>query len=240
MQKVDILAIGAHPDDVELSCSGTLLSHIHQGKTVGLVDLTRGELGTRGSAEIRTKEANDSAALMGASFRVNLDMPDGFFQHSRENMVKIARVIRQSQPSIVLANATVDRHPDHGKGAKLIADACFIAGLLKVPIQDENGNLLDRWRPDTLYHYIQDNHQNPDFVFDITDFIEQKFELILTFRSQFYDPDSNELDSPISGQDFLDFLRAKGRVFGRPAGFEYAEGFIKSRWIGVDNLFNLK
>lgn len=241
--KVDILAIGAHPDDVELSCSGTILRHLAQGKTVGLLDLTRGELGTRGSADIRDTEAATAAQLMGAAFRKNLRMADGFFEHNRENIIKIVEVIRWCQPEIILANALSDRHPDHGKAAKLVADACFHAGLIKILTHDENGNLQDRWRPKALYHYIQDHNLKPDFVVDITDYIDKKIEVVLAFRSQFYIPDDKEfekeLSSPISGKDFVDFLRAKARNYGRIANFDYAEGFNAARTPGVIDLFNL-
>ena len=240
MEKVDILAIGVHPDDVELSCSGTLLKQINQGKTVGLLDLTRGELGTRGNAETRTLEANEAAKKMGAKFRVNLDMKDGLFQYSEENILKIIPIIRECQPEIVLANALDDRHPDHGRAAKLVADACFYSGLVKIPSQDSSGASQGRWRPKVIYHYIQDRQLEPDFVFDISDVIEEKMELILTFRSQFFDPNSKELNSPISGEEFLHFMKAKGRVFGRTAGFEFAEGFNVARIPGVTNLFDLK
>lgn len=241
--KVDILAIGVHPDDVELSCSGTLLRHIDQGKTVGLLDLTRGELGTRGTAEIRDQEALDAAKLMGAKFRKNLRMADGFFQHTKENILDIVRVIRDCQPEIVLANALDDRHPDHGRAAKLVADACFYSGLVKVPTHKDNGDLHERWRPKALYHYIQDRNLEPDFVVDISPYIEKKMELIRAFRSQFDIPEAkeyeNELDTPISGADFMDFLKAKARAYGRAAGFEFAEGFNVDRTLGVTNLFDL-
>ncbi len=241
--KVDILAIGAHPDDVELSCSGTLLRHLEQGKTVGLLDLTRGELGTRGTAEIRDQEAAHAAHLMGAAFRKNLEMPDGFFAYDKHNITKIIEVIRWCQPDIVLANALSDRHPDHGKGAKLVADACFYAGLVKIETKDEQGNVQERWRPKAVYHYIQDHNLKPDFVVDITPYMDKKLELVLAFRSQFYMPEAkefaNELNSPISGKDFVDFLRAKARSYGRAAGFEFAEGFNVARTPGVTDLFDL-
>lgn len=241
--KVDILAIGVHPDDVELSCSGTLLRHIAAGKTVGLLDLTRGELGTRGTAEIRDQEAQEAARLMGAAFRDNARMADGFFQYSEENIRKIIPFIRKYQPEIVLANALDDRHPDHGRAAKLTADACFYAGLAKIPSQDEAGNAQERWRPKAIYHYIQDRNIQPDFVVDITDFIDKKFELIKAFRSQFHIPEAKEynkeLSTPISGKDFMDFLKAKGASYGRSAGFTYAEAFNFSRVPGVNNLFDL-
>lgn len=241
--KVDILAIGVHPDDVELSCSGAVLRHIALGKTVGLLDLTRGELGTRGTAEIRDQEAAEAARLMGAAFRKNLNMSDGFFTYSQENILKIIQVVRECQPEIVLANALDDRHPDHGRAAKLTADACFYAGLAKVPTFDDNGQAQERWRPAAIYHYIQDHNLKPDFVVDITPYIEKKLELVRAFRSQFYIPGDaeykKELSSPISGKDFMDFLRAKARAYGRAAGFEYAEGFNVARTPGLTNLFNL-
>lgn len=241
--KVNILAIGAHPDDVELSCSGTLLRHLEHGKTVGLLDLTRGELGTRGNADIRDEEAAHAAKLMGAAFRKNLKMPDGFFTYNPENLIKIIEVIRWCQPDIILANALSDRHPDHGKAAKLIADACFYSGLVKIVTHDENGAVQEHWRPKAVYHYIQDHNLNPDFVVDISAYMDKKIELVLAFRSQFYLPEAKEfekeLSSPISGKDFIDFLRAKARSYGRAAGFEYAEGFNVARTPGVTDLFDL-
>lgn len=241
--KVDILAIGVHPDDVELSCCGTLLRHIHQGKTVGLLDLTRGELGSRGTADLRDAEAAESARKMGAHFRKNLQMPDGFFSYSQENLLKIIRILRWCRPGIVLANAPDDRHPDHGRAAKLTADACFYAGLVKIATTDDAGAPQQPWRPAALYHYIQDRDLRPDFVVDISRWIETKMELVLTFRSQFYQSSENEYGNepatPISGEDFLEFLRAKNRAFGRPIGVEYAEGFIAGRTFGVNDLFHL-
>lgn len=242
--KVDILAIGVHPDDVELSCSGTLLSHIDQGKTVGLIDLTRGELGTRGTPEIRDQEAAAAARLMGAAFRHNLHMADGFFQYDRENLLRIITAIREHQPEIVLLNAPSDRHPDHGRAAKLEADACFFSGLVKIETFGSNGRPQERWRPRAVYHYIQDHNLTPDFVVDISDFMDRKIELVKTFRSQFHVPEAaeefaSELATPISGDDFIDFLRAKARTYGRPAGFDYGEGFIAVRSVGVKDLFGL-
>jgi len=240
--KVDILAIGVHPDDIELSCSGTLLRHIEQGRTVGLLDLTRGELGSRGSAELRDQEAANSAQKMGASFRLNLKMADGLFQYSQENLLKIIEIIRWCRPTIVLANAPDDRHPDHGRAAKLTADACFYAGLLKIETSHE-GQPQQHWRPNAVYHYIQDKDLVPSFVVDITPYMEKKQELILTFRSQFFLQDSNEYSeepaTPISGKDFMEFLQSKSRAFGRPIGVEFAEGFIAARTVGVNDFFNL-
>ncbi|MEM1320414.1 MAG: bacillithiol biosynthesis deacetylase BshB1 [Bacteroidota bacterium] len=236
--KVDILAIAAHPDDVELSCSGTLLRHIDQGKTVALVDLTQGELGTRGSAELRLQEAAEAARIMGAVARENLSMADGFFERSRENLEKIAQVIRKYQPEVVVTNALDDRHPDHGRAAKLVADACFVAGLVKVPTYEE-GQLQERWRPHALYHMIQDRFRQPDFVVDITDYLDQKKAVIMAFRSQFYDPDSEELSSPISSKSFQDFLEARARDFGRDIGVDFAEGFNVARTPGVRDFMDL-
>ncbi len=237
--KLDILAIGVHPDDIELSCSGTLLKAIAEGKKVGLLDLTKGELGTRGNAEIRAQEAANAAKLMGALVRENTEMDDGFFRHTRKNIMKIVRVIRKYQPKIVLANALEDRHPDHARAAKLSSDACFTAGLAKVESIDKHGNIQKRWRPEAVYHYIQDYHLTPDFVIDITPYIDRKMELIMTFKSQFFDPDSKELDSPISSINFLESIKAKNRVFGRPAGVDFAEGFNVERAPGVKDLFDL-
>jgi bacillithiol biosynthesis deacetylase BshB1 len=240
--KVDILAIGVHPDDVELSCSGTLLRHIDQGKTVGLLDLTRGELGSRGSAELRDVEAANSALKMGSIFRKNLCMADGFIQYSQENLLKIIEIIRWCQPEIVLCNAPDDRHPDHGRSSKLEADACFYAGLLKIQTRLD-GMPQQHWRPKAVYHYIQDKDLVPSFVVDITPFIERKLELILAFRSQFFLPEvtefQNEPATPISGHDFFEFVKAKCRAFGRPIGVEFAEGFITARTPGVSNFFDL-
>lgn len=239
--KVDILAIGVHPDDIELACSGTLLKHIQQGKTVGLLDLTTGELGTRGSGPLRLIEAANSAKMMGAAFRKNLHMADGFFQYSEENIKKIIPVIRECQPEIILANSLSDRHPDHGRAAKLVADACFYSGLIKIETFDSKGNKQDRWRPKALYHYIQDRALKADFVVDIKDFMDKKFELILAFRSQFFisDEEDKELSTPISGKDFQEYLHAVARTHGRPAGMEFAEAFNVDRTIGVKDLFDL-
>ena len=238
---VDILAVGVHPDDVELACSGTLLKHIAKGYTVGLLDLTMGELGTRGSGLLRLQEADHSAEIMGARFRKNLGMADGFFQHTRANILKIIPVIRNCRPKIVLANSLSDRHPDHGRAAKLVADACFYAGLAKIETTDDQGQVQERWRPQAVYHYIQDQHRTPDFVVDIGDFIEKKFECVLAFKSQFFieGETDNELATPISGKDFQDYLRAVARTFGRPASMEFAEAFNVARTPGVGDLMDL-
>lgn len=236
IQVVDILAIGVHPDDVELSCSGTLLGHIAKGYTVGLLDLTLGELGTRGNPTLRTEEALRSATRMGAKFRIQLDLPDGFFLWSFQEIVKIIAVIREARPKIVFANALSDRHPDHGRAAKLTADALFYAGLQKIETFDSNGALQNRWRPNNLFHYIQDHQLKADIAFDITEFIDQKIELIKCFGSQFYDPNSKELDSPISGQDFFELIKAKAKIYGRSIQVDYAEGFNTTGPFNVNDL----
>lgn len=236
---VDILAIGVHPDDIELSCSGTLLKQISLGNTVGLVDLTQGELGTRGTAEIRLQEANDAAEIMGAKFRENLGMKDGLFEITEENMLKIVKVIRKHRPRMLLANAIDDRHPDHGRAAELVHRATFLAGLRRIETSLD-GEVQDPWRPKQVYHYIQDRSLVPDVIVDIGGFIDRKMEVIRAFRSQFYDPKSKEPVSPISGQDFMDFIVSKARVYGREAGFEYGEGFTAHKKIGVNSLFDLK
>jgi bacillithiol biosynthesis deacetylase BshB1 len=238
--KIDILAIGVHPDDIELSACGTLLRHIDMGYSVALCDLTQGELGTRGNAALRLQEAEMARIRMGAVARENLGMSDGFFTHNEENMRKIIQVIRKYQPDIVLANAVSDRHPDHGRASKLISEACFYAGLSKIEIHDSNGSLLPAWRPTAVYHYIQDRHRTPDFVVDISSYIEKKMDCIMAFSSQFYNPDSGEPDTPISSMQFLDFLRAKNRVFARDINVEYAEAFNVERTIGVKDLFDLQ
>jgi N-acetylglucosamine malate deacetylase 1 len=244
--KIDILAIGVHPDDVELSCSGTLLKHIAMGKTVGLLDLTRGELGSRGSAALRTEEANHAAQLMGALVREQLDLADGFFEHNEANLRKIIRAIRWMQPDIVLCNAIDDRHPDHGRAGKLTADACFLSGLRRIETFDtEGGKMQAAWRPQAVYHYIQDRSMRADFVVDITPFIDKKTELILAYKSQFfdpknsYDPNNTEPATPISGKLFLDSLRAKDAVYGRLINVAFAEAFVATRTVGIENLFDL-
>ncbi len=237
--KLDILAIGAHPDDIELSCAGTLIGQIEKGKKVGLLDLTRGEMGTRGTPEMRLEEANAAAKIMGALVRDNAGMRDGFFTHNEENLKKIAFYIRKYQPEIILANAITDRHPDHGKAAKLISDAGFVSGLKKVEILDEQGEPLKPWRAKVMYHYIQDRHLVPDFVVDVTDQMDKKMECILAFKSQFYDPNNKEPNTPISGKDFLDYQRARCATYGRASGLTYAEGYNVQRTIAVEDIFSL-
>lgn len=237
--KLDILAIGVHPDDVELSCSGTILKHIALGKKCGILDLTSGELGTRGSGELRLVEAANAAKIMGVSVRDNLGMADGFFKNDMEHQLEIIKKIREYQPEIILCNAASDRHPDHGRASALVSEACFYSGLMRVETQLNSVN-QKAWRPKAVYHYIQDRQIKPDFVVDITAFVEKKMEAIQAFKSQFYNPDSTEPESPISMKNFLDVVKGKMTVFGRDAGFEYAEGFTVERTIGVGDLFELR
>lgn len=236
---IDILAFAAHPDDVELSASGTLMKHIAAGKTVGIVDLTQGELGSRGTIETRYQESEESSKIMGLSVRVNLKMADGFFESSETNKRLIIEQIRRFQPTIILANAVEDRHPDHGRASKLVSEACFLAGLRKIETT-WNGEEQLAHRPKAVYHYIQDHYIKPDFVVDVTDFVERKIETIRAFKTQFYDPNSTEPQTPISGEEFFDFIKGRMLQFGRPIGAKYAEGFTVERVIGVNDLFDLK
>jgi bacillithiol biosynthesis deacetylase BshB1 len=237
--KLDILAIGVHPDDVELSCSGTLLKHIAMGKTCGILDLTAGELGTRGSGPLRLEEAAAAAKVLGIKTRDNLGMADGSFQNNLEHQLAIIKKIREYQPEIVLCNAISDRHPDHGRASQLVSEACFYSGLIKIETV-VNSNKQEAWRPKAVYHYIQDRYMKPDFVIDVSAFVDKKMEAIKAFRSQFYDPNSTEPESPISVKNFLDVVLGKMSVYGRDAGYEYAEGFVVERLPGVADLFHLK
>ena len=231
--KLDILAFGAHPDDVEISCSGTILKQIDLGYSCGIIDLTQGELGTRGNAELRFKEAERAKEVLGIEARENLGFADGFFLNDKAHQLPIVEMIRKYRPEIVLANSVHDRHPDHGKAAKLVADACFLSGLIKI----ETGQ--EAWRPNAVYHYIQDEYIHPDISVDITPYFDKKVESIMAYSSQFYDPDSEEPETPISGKDFLEFLKGRAMVVGRPIGAKYAEGFTAARNVGVNNLFDL-
>ena len=237
--KIDILAIGVHPDDIELSCAGTILKHIAQGKIVGILDLTIGELGSRGSGELRLVEADNAGKVLGIKFRENIGLADGFFENNKESQLEIIKIIRKYQPEVVLANATADRHPDHGRASKLISDACFYSGLLRIETE-LNGTKQTHWRPKAVYHYIQDRLIKPDFVVDVTEFVDTKFEAILCFKSQFHDPDSKEPATPISGEKFLDTIKARMLQFGREIGVDYAEGFTAERYVGVEDIMKLK
>lgn len=236
--KLNILAIGVHPDDVELSCSGTLLKHIAEGKTAGVLDLTLGELGTRGSAELRRTEAADAAKIMGLTFREQLDFKDGFFQNDETHQRALIRHIRRLQPDIILANAVSDRHPDHARAAKLVADSCFYSGLIKVETSFD-GALQKAWRPRAVYHYVQDHYIHPDFVIDVSAFHKQKHAAIMAYSSQFFNPGSTEPETPISSPEFLNSLDAKMSLWGRAMGVSYAEGFTVNRYPGVKSLFDL-
>lgn len=238
--KLDILAFAAHPDDTELSCSGTIAAQIAQGYKVGVVDFTRGEMGTRGTAELRDHEANEAARVLGLSVRDNLGFEDVFFTSDKQHIKAVVRKIREYQPSIVLANAIHDRHPDHAKAAGLITEACFIAGLQKYETEDDDGQAQQAWRPSAVYHYIQSLHIEPDIVVDISKYWEKKVEAIKCFKSQFHDPDSDEPETFISKPGFLKFLESRAREFGYVIGAEYGEGFTVERYPGVTNLFDLK
>lgn len=239
MEKLDILAFGAHPDDVELSAAGTLMKHVDQGKKIGIVDLTQGEMGSRGTIETRYQEAADASEIMGVQARVNLKMADCFFEINEENKRLIVEQIRRFRPEIVLANAVSDRHPDHGRGSKLVSEACFLAGLRMYETEWE-GEKQEAYRPKTVYHYIQDYHIKPDFCVDVTPYFERKIAAIQAYKTQFYNPESKEPETPISGKGFLDFIGSRMMEFGRPIGAQYAEGFTVERFIGVDSLFDLK
>jgi bacillithiol biosynthesis deacetylase BshB1 len=220
--KLDILVMAAHPDDAELSCAGTILKHIAEGKKVGIVDFTQGELGTRGTPEIRLKESADATIILGLHARENLGIRDGFFINDEETQLKLIEIIRKYQPEVVLANALEDRHPDHGKGAQLAIDACFLSGLRQIKTGD-----LSAWRPKQVYHYIQDRYLEPDFVIDITAHWDQKEAAIRAFKSQFFDPNSVEPASYISSPDFLNFIQARAMEMGHKIGVKYGEGFQK-------------
>jgi bacillithiol biosynthesis deacetylase BshB1 len=222
--KLDILAFGAHPDDVELSCSGTILKNISLGKKAGIVDLTRGELGTRGSAAIRSKESAQAAKILGVSFRENLKMADGFFQNDKKHQLAIIKKIRQYKPDVVLANAIEDRHPDHGRAAKLVADACFLSGLRKIETK-LNGKKQEAWRPKAVYHYIQYRNLKPDFAVDISSLMEKKMEAVKAFNSQFYKPGSKEPATLISSAEFLKHIYSRAGEYGKIINVQYAEGF---------------
>ncbi len=237
--KLDILAFGAHPDDVELGCSGTIAKEVALGKKVGIIDLTRGELGTRGSVEIRNSESAKAAEILGVSIRENLDMRDGFFINDEAHQLKVIQMIRKYQPEIVLCNAITDRHIDHGKGSKLVSDACFLSGLVKIETES-NGEKQQAWRPKVVYHYIQWQNIEPDFVVDISDFIEAKMKSVQAYASQFYDPNSKEPITPIASKNFLDSIKYRAQDLGRLVGVEYAEGFTTERYVAVNSLADLK
>lgn len=238
--KLDILVFGAHPDDAELGAGATIAKEVAQGKKVGIIDLTRGELGTRGSAELRDKEAQKAATILGISVRENMEFADGFFTNDREHQLKLIQVIRKYKPERVLCNAIEDRHIDHAKGSKLVSDACFLSGLVKIDTKAEGEEQWQEpWRPKSVYHYIQWQDLKPDFVVDVTGFMEQKMEAIMAYSSQFYDPTSKEPETPITSKNFIDSLDYRARNLGRLVGVGYAEGFTVERYVAVKQLDDL-
>ena len=238
--KVDILAFGAHPDDVELSCGGTLHKAILEGKTVAIIDLTRGELGTRGTAKIRKAEASAAAKILGASFRENLEFPDGFVFNTKENQLEIIKKIRAYKPQIVFCNAVDDRHTDHAKSNALVREACFLSGLTKIKTESKKGEKQNAWRPSAVYSYIQWKNITPDFVVDISSTIDIKMAAVAAYKSQFFDPNNSEPETPISSQNFMDSIRYRAADLGRLVFTNYAEGFTADRLLAVDSIFDLK
>ncbi|QNE39325.1 bacillithiol biosynthesis deacetylase BshB1 [Hymenobacter sp. NBH84] len=237
--KLDILAIAAHPDDVEMSCAGTLLAATAVGKKIGVVDLTRGELGTRGTPETRAAEAAEASQILGLSVRENLGLPDGFFRNDREHQLPIIAALRRHRPDVVLCNAITDRHPDHGRAAQLITDACFLAGLRMIETLDEAGQPQAAWRPVHVYHFIQDRPIVPDFVVDITPHWEKKWASILAYKTQFFNPDLDAPSTYLSSLEFSKFMEARAREFGHMIGVEFGEGFTKQQTLGVRELGDL-
>jgi bacillithiol biosynthesis deacetylase BshB1 len=238
MIKLDILVFGAHPDDAELGAGGTIAKEVANGKKVGIIDLTRGELGTRGSAELRAKEAKAAAAILNVTVRENLGFRDGFFINDETHQLEIIKMIRKYRPETVLCNAIEDRHIDHGKGSKLVSDACFLSGLIKIDTQLDGKN-QDPWRPKLVYHYIQWKNITPDFVLDVSGFMDKKVASILAYGSQFHDPNSKEPETPISSKTFIESVKYRAQDMGRLVGKDYAEGFTVERLIAVDRLSSI-
>ncbi|MFD1614017.1 bacillithiol biosynthesis deacetylase BshB1 [Gelatiniphilus marinus] len=237
--KLDILAFGAHPDDVELGCGATLAKEIANGKKVGIIDLTQGELGTRGTALTRAEESSNAAKILGVSVRENLGFADGFFVNDKQHQLEIIKTIRKYQPELVICNAIDDRHIDHAKGSKLVSDACFLSGLIKIETH-VNGTKQNPWRPKQVYHYIQWRNLKPDLVVDVSDFIDVKLKAVFAYKTQFYDAASKAPETPISSKNFTDSITYRARDLGRLVGVEYAEGFNVSRYITVNSLFDVK
>jgi bacillithiol biosynthesis deacetylase BshB1 len=236
--KLDVLAIGSHPDDVELGCSGTLISEVKRGKKVGIIDLTQGELGTRGTIETRYQEAADAAMIMGIAVRENLKMRDGFFKNDEEHQMQLIKILRKYQPEIVIGNVLEDRHPDHGRAGWLIYDACFLSGLKQIKTTGDDGKEQEKWRPKMLLHYIQDRFYEPDIIVDISDVWEQRVKAIQAYKTQFFtaNSDSNEPQTYISSPDFMEALTARARSLGKRIGVKYGEGFLSKKNIGIKNL----
>lgn len=238
--KLDILVFGAHPDDAELGAGATIAKEVSKGKKVGIVDLTRGELGTRGSAEIRDREAANAAKVLGIAVRENMEFADGFFVNDKDHQMELIKIIRKYRPEIVLCNAVDDRHIDHARGSKLVSDACFLSGLVKIDTKMDGDDVWqEAWRPKVVYHYIQWKNLEPDFVVDVSGFIDKKVEAIMAYSSQFYDPNSDEPETPISSKNFTDSVNYRARDLGRIIGVEYAEGFTVERFVAVDSLGDL-
>ena len=231
--KLDILAFGAHPDDIELGCSGTILKHLKKGLTIGVIDLTGGELGTRGTVETRNQESIQATKVLGVQLRENMGFKDGFFENNEKNKIELIKKIREYRPEIVLTNAPTDRHPDHGRASDLTIDACFLSGLEKI----ETGQ--DVWKPKHIYHYIQFNTILPDFVVDITEEMDKKLESVLCYKTQFYNPDSKESETIISSEDFLESVKYRARDLGRQSDCKYAEGFVSNQTLKINSLKDL-
>ena len=237
--KLDILAFASHPDDIELGCAGTLIAHIADGKKVGIVDLTQGELGTRGTPKTRIEEAEEASRIMGLAARENLGLADGFFQTDREHQLKVIEMLRKYKPELVIMNAVYDRHPDHKRGSDLVSESCFKSGLKMISTKDEAGEEQEAWRPKAVYHYIQDRFIAPDVVVDVTAHWDKKMETIRAFKSQFYNPDDSSPNTYISSPEFLEFIESRAKEMGHSIGVKYGEGFTKERNIGVKSLFDL-
>lgn len=238
--ELDILVFGAHPDDAELGAGATIAKEVANGRKVGIIDLTRGELGTRGTPELRDKEADKAAQILGLTVRENLEFADGFFVNDRQHQMEVIKVIRKYRPKIVLCNAIEDRHIDHARGSKLVSDACFLSGLVKIDTKlEDDGQWQEPWRPRAVYHYIQWKNLEPDFVVDVSGFIDKKREAIMAYASQFYDPKSDEPETPISSKNFIDSVIYRARDLGRLIGVEHAEGFTAERHMGVRHLDDL-
>ncbi len=237
--KINILAIAAHPDDVELSCAGTLIAHKNKGYTTGVIDLTRGEMGTRGTPEQRLEEATEAGQVMGLSVRENMEFEDAFFVNDKTHQLALIQRIRKYQPDIVITNTTYDRHPDHGRGSELVEEACFKAGLVKIETLNSQGDLQKPWRPRKIYFVIQSTSVAPDFFVDISAVQERKMEAIRTYKTQFYDPDSKEPETYIAKPEFMEMVEARAIEYGHRIGVKYAEGFVTKDFIGVKDLYNL-
>lgn len=239
--KLDILAIGAHPDDVELGSGATIAKEVSNGKKVGIIDLTRGELGTRGTAKTRDEEAFVAAKILGVHSRINMQFADGFFKNDKAHQIELIKMIRHYRPEIIICNAIDDRHIDHGKGSQLVSDACFLSGLRKIETVHKDERVVqDTWRPKAVYHYIQWKDIEPDVVVDVSGFIDKKMEAVLAYKTQFFDPKSDEPETPISSKNFTDSIVYRARNLGRLIGVEHGEGYTVERYPAVDSLFDLK